>query len=231
MGPARNRAHPAQVDPAAEVVPRGLGEHRVHHRGEISGSTGTVKDGTQRVEAEHAGSIRCEIHFMITIALRCVVLAIAVCGVLATLAGRQTGDANAEPQLARELTYRVFGSDGTWQWTPVVDNRPGPIVQSEKQVLFGLWQRVRGDAYVRVSIHVVDSFEDAEQWLAVHAKGAKDWTIKRYPAGDGAWRAEHRAGEITLSSRRRLHVITVSSKDAGLVERCTRQIILYLDSR
>jgi hypothetical protein len=60
--------------------------------------------------------------------------------------------------------------------------------------------------------------------------GSMDWTVKRYQAGDGAWRAEHPTGQIAISLRRGLYVITVSSKDAALAERCAGEIVLYLDA-
>ena len=165
-----------------------------------------------------------------TIAVRYFVAVVAVYGSVTTLAMRQPSDLSSEPQRARELTSRVFGNDESWQWVAAIDNRPGPIVKSEKRVLVGSWHRVSGDGDMFVSIYVVDSLKDAEQWLAIHAKAAKDWTVKRYQVGDGAWRAEHPTGQIQISSRRRFYVITVSSKDAVLVERCARQIVLYLDA-
>ena len=77
---------------------------------------------------------------------------------------------------------------------------------------------------------VVHTLKDAARWLAFYAKGAREWAIKPHPIGDGGWRGEHPTGQVEISLRRRLFVITVSSKDAGLVERCARQIVLYLDS-
>lgn len=166
---------------------------------------------------------------MSTIVIRYFVAVVAVYGSVTTLAARQT-DASSEPQRTRELTSRVFGNDASWQWVPAIDNRPGPIVKSEKRVMVGGWRRISVDSEVLVSIYVVDTLKDAEQWLALHAKGAKDWAIKPYSVGDGGWRAEHPTGQIQISLRRRLFVITVSAKDAGLVERCAKQIVLYLDA-
>jgi hypothetical protein len=77
---------------------------------------------------------------------------------------------------------------------------------------------------------VVATLNHAERWLALHAKGAKDGAIKPYAIGDGGWRAEHPTGQIQISLRRRFYVITVSANDAGLVERCARQIVLYRDA-
>jgi hypothetical protein len=157
-----------------------------------------------------------------------VVLAV-YCGVV-TLTARQTDNLSVEPERSRELTARVFGSDARWQWVGAIDNRPGPIVKSEKRVLVGSWWTGTADNSVFVSIYVVDSLKDAERWLAVHANGAKDWTIKSHPVGDGGWRGEHPTGQIEISFRQGLYVVTVSAKDAGLVERCARQIVLYLDA-
>jgi len=156
-------------------------------------------------------------------------LAVA-CASVCTIVARQTADVSAEPKMANELTFRVFGSDRSWQWVGAIDNRPGPIVPSEKRVLVGIWQRVSGGPGVFVSIYVVDSVRRAHQWLAVHATGAKDWTIRRYQVGDGAWRAEHPNGQVHIALRRRSYVITVGSKDAVLAERCAREIVLYLDA-
>ena len=167
---------------------------------------------------------------MTTIAVRCFVVGVAVYCSVNPLAARQTGGASLEPRRTSELTSRVFRKDGSWQWIPAIDNRPGPIVKSEKRVLVGSWRKGSGDGGVYVSIYVVDNLKDAEQWLALHAKGSKDWTVKRYQVGDGAWRAEHPTGQIEISLRRRLYVTTVSSKDAALVERCAREIVLYLDA-
>jgi len=169
-------------------------------------------------------------HGMTGTLIRCVVVVVAVCGTVATLAARQTGSTSSEPRLSRELTSRVFGNDGSWQWVGAIDNRPGPIVKSEKRVLVGFWREAVGEGFVLVSIYVVDTLKEAEQWLALHGKGHKDWTIKPYPVGDGGWRAEHATGQIQIHLRRGLYVITVSSKDAGVVERCARQIVAYLEA-
>ena len=167
---------------------------------------------------------------MTTITIRYLVVVVAVYGGVATVMARQTDSLSSEPQRSRELTARVFGSDARWQWVGAIDNRPGPIVKSERRVLVGSWWRGTADGSVFVSIYVVDTLKDAERWLAVHAKGAKDWAIKPYAVGDGGWRAEHPTGQIEISLRRGLYVVTVSAKDAGLLERCARQIVLYLDA-
>jgi hypothetical protein len=168
---------------------------------------------------------------MTTIAIRSLVVAVAVYGSVVMLPAQQP-DPATEPLRSRELTARVFGDDGTWQWISSFENRPGPLVKSEKRVLTGGWQRDNiADGYVLVSIYVVDTLKDAQRWLALHAKGDKEWTRQPYQVGDGAWRAEHHpTGQIQLSFRRGLYVITVSAKDAALVERCSRQIVLYLDA-
>jgi hypothetical protein len=163
-------------------------------------------------------------------ATRCLVIVVAICGSMASLAARQPSGTSSEPQRSSELTARVFDNDQSWQWVPAIDNRPGPFVKSEQRILVGSWVRRNDGGQVSVSIYAVDSLEEAEQWLALHEKGAKDWTIKRYSVGDGGWRAEHPTGQVAISLRRRLYVITVSSKDAPLVERCARQIVLYLDA-
>ena len=169
---------------------------------------------------------------MTTIAIRYFVVLVAVYGGVTTVTARQTESVSLEPQRTRELTARVFGGDASWQWVAAIDNRPGPIVKSERRVLVGSWRRGSAGAAddVLVSIYVVDTLTDAEHWLALHAKGAKDWAIKPYAVGDGGWRAEHPTGQIQISVQRRLYVITVSAKDAGVVERCARQIVLYLDA-
>ena len=167
---------------------------------------------------------------MTTTAIRYFVVLLAVYGGVTTVTARQAESLSSEPQRTRELTARVFEGDASWQWVSAIDNRPGPIVKSERRVLVGSWHRVSADGHVFVSIYVVDTLKDAEQWLALHAKGAKDWAIKPHAVGDGGWRAEHPTGQVEISLRRRLYVITVSSKDAGLVERCARRIVLYLDA-
>lgn len=86
------------------------------------------------------------------IASRCLVVAVAISGIVATLAAQQTDGASSEPQRARELTSRMFADDPGWQWVSAIDNRPGPIVKSEKRVLVGVWRRGSGDAEVLVSI-------------------------------------------------------------------------------
>ncbi len=103
-------------------------------------------------------------------------------------------------------------------------------MKSEKRALVGFWREAGGEGFVSVSIYVVDTLKEAEQWWALHGKGHKDWTIKPYPVGDGGWRAEHATGQIQIHLRRGLYVIAVSSKDAGVVERVARQVALYFDA-
>ena len=167
---------------------------------------------------------------MTTITIRYSVVLVALYCSVVTLTARQTDNVSPEPQRTRELTARVFGSDARWQWIGAIDNRPGPIVESEKRILVGSWWTGTADSSVFVSIYVVDTLKDAERWLAVHGKAAKDWAVKRHPVGDGGWRGEHPTGQIEIAFRRRLYVVTVSAKDNDLVERCARQIALYLDA-
>src|SRR5215216_4548139 len=93
---------------------------------------------------------------MNTIAIRCLLVAVAVYGSVAALAAQQTVGPSSEPQRAAELTSRVFADDESWQWVSAIDNRPGPIVKGERRVLVGGWRRGSGADDVLVSIYVVE---------------------------------------------------------------------------
>ena len=162
---------------------------------------------------------------------RYLLVAMIVFGSVGPLVSRQAPDLelHLEPQRARELTSRIFGDDTNWRWVPSIDNRV-PIVKSEKRLLVGSWQNSEGgrEAVLIASIYVVATAKDARRWLALHATGAEDWAIRPYVVGDGGWRGEHPTGQVSISLRRGRFVVTVSAKDAALVERCASQIVLYL---
>jgi hypothetical protein len=164
---------------------------------------------------------------------RYLVVALIVCGSVGVLVARQAADLDLrlEPQRARELTSRLFGDDTSWRWVPAMDNRV-PLVKSEKRLLVGSWQGSDGgrEVVLLASIYVVATEKDARRWLAFHATGADGWTIRPYVVGNGGWRGEHPTGQVEISLRRGRFVVTVSAKDAALVERCAAQIVLYLDA-
>ena len=78
-------------------------------------------------------------------------IVVAMCISVTTLTA-QTADVISEPQLTRELTSRVFGDDESWQWIGAIDNRPRPIVKSERRVLVGTWRSLNAPGEVFVSI-------------------------------------------------------------------------------
>lgn len=167
---------------------------------------------------------------MRTTAIGCLLLAGVVFGGVTTIDAQQAPRVIAEPRLSRELTARLFGDHGDWVWTPAIDNRPGPLVASERRILLGTWTEDSGSGFVAASVYVVGTLADAEKWLALHAKAPKDWTAEPYSIGDGGWWAKHRTGQIEIVLRCGVYVITVSGKDVKVVEQCARQIALYFSA-